>query len=331
MQAYPIIIVHRGNQQYIKECIKQAHFSNPKSRIILIGSDVVIDDIPFVEYYKIEDYFDYAQEFEKCYRHYSVNPWEFELFCFQRWFIIKEFIEKNNIHKFLHIDSDVLLYSDFTKEEEYVKNLEKYDYTISFCCAHTSFFNKQEVIARYCNLVSEYFKDDSFFAQFANDPNNPYIVFNSNKDIKCLKPLSDMTFWQYFSDVYGSKCLNTSHFIKNNSMINFNMYSHGTTYGGIGNIHNIIFNKENKPHLYVLEQNGLIRMHSLHFQGARKQLMPKYATYNLKEHIGKIDYNKIDLQVIFSPKLDKIRKFKRFKKAIGKAIKFPFKYILKKN
>ena len=116
MRAYPIIVLHQGNHDYLRICLEQAKFTNPNSRIILLGDKKAQSVAPdYVEFYDTKDYFNTAKEFSKVYKHHSTNYYEFELFCIQRWFIVNEFIQKNNIEYFLHLDSDVLLYADFEK------------------------------------------------------------------------------------------------------------------------------------------------------------------------------------------------------------------------
>ena len=159
MNCYPIIVLHRGANDYLRVCLSQAKFSNPNSRVILLGdeSNVNIAKEAGVEHYLINDYFKQAQEFQKIYRHYSTNPYDFELFCFQWWFVIGEFIEKNNIDKFLHIDSDVLLYADFSQEHAFLDYINYYVLTYSHASAHSSFFNNSRALGEFCSFFSEVF------------------------------------------------------------------------------------------------------------------------------------------------------------------------------
>ncbi len=45
----------------------------------------------------------------------SSNPYDYELICFQRWFYIRDFIEKQEMEYFLCMDSDVLLYCNINE------------------------------------------------------------------------------------------------------------------------------------------------------------------------------------------------------------------------
>ena len=105
MESYPIIVLHKGSSDYLKICLAQAKFSNPNSRIILLGDETneTLAKQVGAEHYLICNYFSKALEFEKIYKHYSTNSYNFELFCFQRWFVVDEFINSEGLDKFLHI------------------------------------------------------------------------------------------------------------------------------------------------------------------------------------------------------------------------------------
>jgi len=67
-------------------------------------------------------------EFSNVYKHLSTNDYNFELMCFNRWFILLNYMKAKNINMCFHIDSDVLLFSDV--EKDYI-NYEQYDFTLS--------------------------------------------------------------------------------------------------------------------------------------------------------------------------------------------------------
>ena len=107
----PIIVIHRGTPFYLYPVLKQMRLFNPDNRICLI-SDGIPDGCDFVEYHDINDYWDSSVEFDKIYLHLSSNPRDYEMFCFQRWFVIRDFVQKQGFEYFLCVDSDVLLYCD---------------------------------------------------------------------------------------------------------------------------------------------------------------------------------------------------------------------------
>ena len=316
MESYPIIVLHKGSSDYLKICLTQAKFSNPNSRIILLGDETneTLAKQVGAEHYLICNYFSKALEFEKIYKHYSTNSYNFELFCFQRWFVVDEFINSEGLDKFLHIDSDVLLYADFSKELEFIDFINNYDLTYSDASAHTSFFNSRRALCEFCNFIFEIFSDDSFVAQFENNPDNDKIYFKQGElELSLIKPLSDMTLIYFFTKLNRVKCLDTSSTDFAGGFINTNFTCASMGCAPFGSVSYTVFDAKNNP--YFLKPGGdmpkLIRMYSIHFQGWKKGLMSKYCTFDKKEQIKQINYSNEDLERIFSIKINKQKPQKR--------------------
>ena len=279
MRAYPIIVLHQGNHDYLRICLEQAKFTNPNSRIILLGDKKAQSVAPdYVEFYDTKDYFNTAKEFSKVYKHHSTNYYEFELFCIQRWFIVNEFIQKNNIEYFLHIDSDVLLYADFEKENVY-EQIKDYDMTISNVSGHTSFFNNKETLQKFCDFTYDLYKNDKeFFKQFKENPTNEFIYY---KNIQGYKPLSDMTLLHFFTRSNIAKSLDTGINKLNGCIINDNL-NHSEAFVNLNEIRQIIFDNNNKAYFLSVDEDipKPVRIYSAHFQGRKKSLMKDLATCN---------------------------------------------------
>ena len=113
--SLPIIFIHRSNSDHLKYSLAQAHRSNPQSTIFLLG-DPSNDVYNFVEHRPMTEYSRDAAEFQKIYKHYSTHGVDFELICFQRWFILREFLVTYSIPQCLYLDSDIMLYTDVTKD-----------------------------------------------------------------------------------------------------------------------------------------------------------------------------------------------------------------------
>ena len=316
MESYPIIVLHKGSSDYLKICLAQAKFSNPNSRIILLGDETneTLAKQVGAEHYLICNYFSKALEFEKIYKHYSTNSYNFELFCFQRWFVVDEFINSEGLDRFLHIDSDVLLYADFSKELEFIDFINNYDLTYSHASAHTSFFNSRRALCEFCNFIFEIFSDDSFVAQFEKSPDNDKIYFKQGElELSLIKPLSDMTLVYFFTKLNRLKCLDFTKVDFQNSCVNDNFSSNSMLCSSFGNICYTVFDNCNIPYFIDTRDSvpKLLKMHSIHFQGWKKGLMSKYCTFDKKEQIKQINYSNEDLERIFSIKINKQKPQKR--------------------
>ncbi len=110
----PIAIIHKGSPDYLKWSLLQVKLFN--SDITLIGDlsnkyhektvkYTLIDNL------KSED----AKRFKGIYQHFSANNYNFEVFCFERWFILLEYMKQNNLERIVHLDSDVMVYMNLNK------------------------------------------------------------------------------------------------------------------------------------------------------------------------------------------------------------------------
>lgn len=108
-----IIIAHKGNPFYLKYVLDQCKSSNPNANVILLG-DKSNNKYPFIKHAMLSDYFQGASEFAEKYRHMNTTPFEFELFCYQRWFAIYEYMSEQNLKDVWCMDSDVLLFEDLS-------------------------------------------------------------------------------------------------------------------------------------------------------------------------------------------------------------------------
>jgi len=109
MNKKPCIFVHRGSQDYLDNVLFITRFYSPTAQLILLGDETnkLIAEKHNVDHHMITDYEEVVP-----YHHYSVNKEEYEKFCFQRWFIIKNFCIKNNIREIIHSDSDNAFFTD---------------------------------------------------------------------------------------------------------------------------------------------------------------------------------------------------------------------------
>jgi hypothetical protein len=98
-----LIFVHNGNQSYLDNVFEMTRLFNPTLRIILLGdeSNKLIALKHNVEHYSYSLYYETIP-----YEHFSPNPKEYELFCFERWFILRNFMKEQKIDKIVYSDSD---------------------------------------------------------------------------------------------------------------------------------------------------------------------------------------------------------------------------------
>lgn len=134
--SVPVIIIHKGNQEYFLKVVVQA--TKNQNHVIVLEDSL------------ISEYSKKADEFRVLYEHLSTNNPEIELMCFNRWFILREFMVAQGIDRCLHLDSDVMLYAN--AEQEFNK-FEQFEFTLSHgCCGSNSFFTLRG-LSGFCDFV----------------------------------------------------------------------------------------------------------------------------------------------------------------------------------
>lgn len=269
----PVVFVHYGDAEYLKYTLAQAKTSNPASIVYLIG-DTTNDNYEFIEHHFIDDYTSEAQKFSALYKHNSPNPYEYELFCFQRWFVLKEFITKNNVKKCLYLDSDVMLYADLAKEHA---NFRNYDFTLSYrAVAHCNYINTLDTLNNFCRFVLDCYQDKAIFQRIHDK------VQALNKR-GYLGGISDMILFNEFVATCPDKIGEISTITGNSTYDgNINFSDGFEVEKGIKNIFWI--NKQ--PYGKHIQSDSLIRFNILHFQGSAKNSIKEYFT-------GEIFYSEV--------------------------------------
>jgi hypothetical protein len=149
-----IIFIHKGWSNYLYYSLSQSRAYNPDVNIYLIGDRKTNKFNRIVEHVDYKNHSKSANEFKRYYKHLSSQPYSLELFCFQRWFIINEFVREKNISKWFAVDSDVMIFCEVEKE---MKKFSDYDLMlISEKSAGHSIWTKDILDEFCCFLMSAY-------------------------------------------------------------------------------------------------------------------------------------------------------------------------------
>ncbi|MED4779055.1 hypothetical protein [Brevibacillus choshinensis] len=110
--------MHRTDDDYLFYILRQAKIASPNSDVVLIGSPqnskYASDGI---KHAMIQNYHQGASEFAKVYKHMSPCEYYYNLFCFQRWFVLRDYMRSHNLNECWTLDSDVMLYADLSSHE----------------------------------------------------------------------------------------------------------------------------------------------------------------------------------------------------------------------
>jgi hypothetical protein len=190
----PIIVIHQGNPDYLRLCLLKAREINPQSPLVLLGDQNnagLVNVVPKLQHELINMSGD-AQKFKTIYVHRSEYRYEFELICFQRWFVLRDFMKKRGFHSCLHLDSDVLLFSDISESG---KRFDQYAMSLAHWgnpekMGHTNFINGIETLQEFCDFMLKLYTSKEYAEQLD-------LHFLNNK----WKPVSDMTALGMFYDL----------------------------------------------------------------------------------------------------------------------------------
>lgn len=277
--SIPVIMIHTGYSPYLPYTLAQAKATNPRSPIVLLG-DRDNAFLNFVQHEQVSDYFEEAEAFDQvyCKQHQSPNSYEYELLCFQRWFVLKAFMEAHQIPVCLHIDSDVMLYGDATEEFDRIQAAHpSVEFTVhNRGCGHNSFITLAG-IRKFCQLIMDTYTDPDLFQiieqqQAKRQADRPHLP------IEVLGGISDMSLLRRFCQLYGDEIVSTGA-ILDRSTFDFKIDSDSGGYELENGLKKIHWN-DRQPFCQHLSSGELIRFNSLHFQGGTKKYIHQYFTGN---------------------------------------------------
>lgn len=281
----PIVIIHRGNSDYLKHVLWQAKQFN--ERVILLGdkSNYTLAKSLNVQHYYFSDYSKSANYIGSIYTHLSPISYDFILFALQRWFFLEEFIKANGIPVVFHCDSDVMLYCNITKE---YKNFKENDIVLLNRRAGMTSYWKSRHLTEFCTFLKNFYENKKAMQQLVQrfSPRDPstwyhedvpltkmFVTCYQNKfKIDAIDKIIDNAVFDpslLTPDQWETGCLSDTGYL-----------SYKTK--------RILLNNKRKikvkdirwikryPHCYNIKLKKLIRFKSLHFQGPVKELISKY-------------------------------------------------------
>lgn len=276
-QNIPIIFIHKSNSEYLQYSLKQAKRSNPDNDVYLIG-DEENDCYPgIVEHFNISEYMSSkvgsekdinADGFDKIFKNYSSNSRKFELFCFQRWYILREFMAVKKINTCLYLDSDCMLYASINSEINKFKN---YNLTISNSRSpHFCYIRDFNSIDRLVRLISDVYRKKNRLIR--DSWVHHFLVLNKNGE---LGGVCDMAAFNSYHQIYYGTCYDIAGIHEDESTYDHNINDSGPDFEMENGIKKISW-ENGIPYCNQVSSKRMIKFNLLHFQGAAKKLM-RYA------------------------------------------------------
>lgn len=205
------------------------------------------------------------QKFVGNYEHLSGQPLWHERFCFERWFVLLEFMKQENIDCIFHADSDMMIYSDMT--EEFEKYKQYYMTLVYRSCGASSFITK-EALQEFCDYVNELYENkDTYEFSFLKSK------WESHKEFGVNGGVCDMTLLEMFHKKKSPSLIGEMMQVIDDSTYDHALVSPDGVYEHNGSIKNIKF-VDGVPYCYHKNLKRDVRFNVLHFQGDKaKQLL----------------------------------------------------------
>jgi hypothetical protein len=259
--SVPIIFIQLGSRDYFNLVYHQACKND--NTVIVIGNDSTTP----LKHADIKDYSESANTFSKVYQHLSTNSYEAELICFNRWFILYEYMIKNGIDRCLHLDTDVMLYANAEKE---IKKFEQYDFTLSHrCCGSNSFFTLKG-LAGFCTYVLQMYSNKS---SIEFDQITAHYTIRQKHGLP--GGVSDMLLLDKYSSRICGMVGEMMHIV-NDSTYDHNINVSDQHFKMSGQSIKEVSFFENLPYCHQTTTGKEIRFNTLHFQGPAKRFMNSY-------------------------------------------------------
>ena len=167
---HPIIYIHKWTHNYLEISIKHSQKNNKEILLIWDKSNEFLAKKCWINHVLFDDY--NINDFEKYYIHDARwnSNYNFELICFQRWFVLLEVMKKFNIGKCLYLDSDILYYWNIDKEFDRISTFWKYDLAYPNFSWHTTYIFSQKALQSFCEFMINCYKDKKLFDELLNWP-----------------------------------------------------------------------------------------------------------------------------------------------------------------
>lgn len=194
---FPIVYIHKWSPKYLEISIEQSLKNNKRIILIWDGKNQKIAKKYWIKWESFDE--NNNSNFRKYYKHNKPNTnYEFELMCYERWFVLLEIMKKNNIERCLYLDSDILYYWNINKEFERIEKYWDYELAYPNFSWHTTYIFSKDALSNFCEFMMKCYKDDNTYKKLLKEP------------IRYQTWLSDMSIFQRYLKLYSSKVFDLS-------------------------------------------------------------------------------------------------------------------------
>ena len=255
----PIVFVHKGYEAYLQ--LNILHCQSMGAQVF------VISDFPYQHCHWIPIHTYVSTSFRKIYVHLSAHAKIFELFCFERWLILNQFLHDKNIDSFLYLDSDCVIYDLSCPTDRLTLSGDAPSTSNDISKSGHALFGNRESLAQFCDFLLDTYRDKQAIdrLRFLRKIRCPNKKMGGISDMALLAQYA----WYYPDRVY----LGTSRPV-GEIYIEDNMNSTSGNFVMENGLKKIQF--ENKQPYGFLKSGQKVRFANLHFQGGAKKHLARY-------------------------------------------------------
>lgn len=262
--TFPIVFIHKGASPYLPYALHQARAYNPGARVVLIGDEAACSLARPEERVPLSKYMESADAFARTYKNLSTNTVGFELFCFQRWFALRDWMRAEGVERLVYLDTDALCYTDLTAESDRLRGAGMT--VVEGTGTWVTFLHDLSLFDALCSFMSTMFTEK--LAHYE-------AVYADYQTRGVPGGICDMWAFQDFAAANHTRIVDLF------EVVNGAIYdTHMLTPSGFrmdGEIKAITFEGD-RPYGTRVEDGARIRFHVLHFAGGSKRFIFRYVT-----------------------------------------------------
>jgi hypothetical protein len=280
-----ICFIHDRMNWYLNYAVNQAISSNPDGEVVVIGSaSLRIEGCTTVDIGKYEGA-ESSREFLRVYKHMSPLSYEFESFCFLRWFYLLEYMREYEIDFALYLDSDSLMFSSLEEVLEWAGKekgcgfmIPEQEYEANYWVGSgNSAYWTKEMLQKFCDFILRSYQEETGLE-----------TYRKKWKSDAGGGICDMTALYLFWRQYGLEIRNLAvaqdgmvFDLNINSAANYRDNEFRKRWG-----RKRLYNLAGRPAFMLQSGKGKIGVLVAHFQGMAKPFMPKY--YRGRHFKGKV-------------------------------------------
>lgn len=270
----PIVFVHKGASPYVPYALHQARAYNPGARVVLLGDEAACGMARPEERVRLDAHMRTAEAFARTYKNLSTNALGFELFCFQRWFALRDWMHAEGVESAVYLDTDVLCYTDLGAESERLRGAD-----MAFANGTgtwTTFIHHRSLLDELCDFMT---------GMFTTRLAHYEAVYAEYQTRGVAGGICDMWAFNEFAEAHPDRIVDLF------EVVDGAIYdTHMLTPSGFrmdGEVKAISFYGD-RPYGVREEDGARIRFQVLHFAGGSKRFIFRYVTRADKAIRGRI-------------------------------------------